>query len=128
MADRRQGCGVLFSRGARFYNIEGNLVGWSRASKEHFEMYPLMCDIICGTHNNTALVTTQRSPESEEQQRELQAMHARLTHVGAGAVCKLHLGLTRKEMQVIQSCEACLQAKMVRRSSWTFQQDSTLDG
>ena len=79
-------------------------------------MYPLICDIISGTHNNTALVTTQRSPVSKERQRELLAMHARLAHVGAAAVCKLHPGLARKEMQVIQSCEACLQAKMVRRS------------
>ena len=79
-------------------------------------MYPLICDIISGTHNNTALVTTQRSPVSKERQRELLAVHARLAHVGAEAVCKLHPGLTRREMQVIQSCEACLQAKMVRRS------------
>ena len=43
-------------------------------------------------------------------------MHARLAHVGVEAVCKLHPGLTRREMQVIQSCETCLQAKMVRRS------------
>ena len=116
VADKRQGCGVLFSGGARFYNREGNLVGWSLEPKEHSEMYPLICDIISGTHNNTALVTTRGSPVSEDRQRELLAMHARLAHVGAEAVCKLHPGLTRREMEVIQSCEACLQAKMVRRS------------
>ena len=79
-------------------------------------MYPLICDIISGTHNNSALVTTQRSPVSVERQRELLAMHARFAHVGAAAVCKLYPGITRSQMHVIQSCESCLQAKMVRRS------------
>ena len=43
------------------------------------------------------------------------ALHSRLAHVGAGAIGRLQPGLKQNEQLVIQSCPACIQAKMVRR-------------
>ena len=45
----------------------------------------------------------------------LLALHSRLAHVGAGAVGRLQPGLKRNDQLVIQTCPACIQAKMVRR-------------
>ena len=43
-------------------------------------------------------------------------MHARLAHVGAASVGRVHKQLTQADLAVIHTCPQCLEAKMVRRS------------
>ena len=114
VASKKQGCAVLFMGGAQFYDREGNLIGWSPKPEYHTDLCPLICDVISGTTtDNRTLVTTRGPAVTEERWVGLLALHSRLAHVGAGAVGRLQPGLKRNEQLVIQTCPACIQAKMV---------------
>ena len=82
---------------------------------DHTYLYPLICEVISGTSTNRTLVTRHihRPPVTQERKVELSALHSRVAHVGAGAIGRLQPGLKRNEQLVIQSCPACIHAKMV---------------
>ena len=113
VVSKKHRCAVLFLGGAQFYDREGNFIGWSPEPEYHTDLYPLICDVISGTTDNRNLVTTRGPPVTEERRVELLALHSRLEHVGAGAIDRLQRGLKRNEQLVIQTCPACIQAKMV---------------
>ena len=117
VATKKQGCAVLFMGGAQFYDRDGNLIGWSPEPEAHTDLYPLICEVISGTTSDRTLVTTHTRahgpPVTEARRVELLALHSRLAHVGAGAIGRLQPGLKLNEQLVIQSCPACIQAKVV---------------
>ena len=116
VASKKQGCAVMFMGDAQFYDREENLIGWSPEPEYHTDLYPLICEVISRTTtDNRTLITTRGPPVTEERRVELLALHSRLAHVGAGAIGRLQPGLKRNEQLVIQTCPACIQAKMVQR-------------
>ena len=116
VASRVVGGGVLFQEGAQYFDSKGRLVGWSPEPREHTDLYPLICEVMSGRGSDRTLYTSDITAVSDERRRELLTLHARLAHVGAASVGRVHKQLTQAELAVIRTCPQCLEAKMVRRS------------
>ena len=116
VASRAVGGGVLFQGGTHYFDSKRRLVGWSPEPREHTDLYPLICEVISGRGSERTLYTSDVSAVFDARRRELLTLHARLAHVGAASVGRIHKQLTQAELAVIHTCPHCLETKMVRRS------------
>ena len=90
VASRAVGGGVLFQEGAQYFDSKGRLVGWSLEPKEHTDSYPLMCEVLSGKGSDRTLYTADITAVSKERRRKLLTLHARLAHVSAASVGRIH--------------------------------------